>query len=162
MFAFTIISPQTLEAPKCVIYLMHLWAWNCAGLKESLWGSFLPFYPHPGLYSLILERKEGGEGEGERETLHQSIASHMKPWGPNLQSAFHLEWNLQTFGVQDDAHTNWATQPGKFVVLIKIFTIFTQVCYLAGVIEMQRERWNKNRWNPSFLFLFVMLPFVSP
>lgn len=37
LFMVTFLSPYALWAPKCHIYIMHLRAWDCAGLNRSLW-----------------------------------------------------------------------------------------------------------------------------
>lgn len=37
LFMVAFLSPYALWAPKCHIYIMHLRAWDCAGLNKSLW-----------------------------------------------------------------------------------------------------------------------------
>ena len=56
------------------------------------------------MFLLILETEEGKEKETSIvRGKHQLVASHTCPnWGSNLQS----------FGVQDNAPTNYATWPG--------------------------------------------------
>ena len=55
------------------------------------------------------ERRREGEREGEK---HQLVASHMCPkQGYNLGICPDWELNLQSFGLQDDTPTSWATPP---------------------------------------------------
>ena len=73
------------------------------------------------MFSLILEREEGGERETERErnidvrNIDQLPPPHTPTgdWTQNLGMYLVHESNLQPFGVQGNASTNWATQPGQ-------------------------------------------------
>ena len=70
---------------------------------------------------ICLERKGGREREREREKATwiwkrnhgwPVILAPTGDWTHNLGMYLDQEWNLQPFGIWDDAPTNWATWPG--------------------------------------------------